>query len=423
MGVIKNFKEMASTPQRKVVLTLIEEAFKSIEPRNVMESKFSVNDKTLKIEDKTYDLSKFNRVFLIGFGKGSAGICKIVEKKLGNLLTVGFDIDLVDESFQQIYYTKGTHPLPSQTNVAYTKQVLEKIKNLTETDLVLVVICGGGSAMFELPVRLPLERLIQVFKDLLKSGADISEMNVIRKHLSKVKGGGLAHHLYPATVASLIFSDVPGNDLSVIASGPTEPDKHTLEDTQAILKKYNLEKDLSPEDFEQTPTDEKYFANVTNIIMLSNQTALAAMQNKAKELGYKAVIFSDRVQGDAHTLGKMLIEKTNLGEILLAGGESTLKVVGTGKGGRNQTLVLSGMDYIRDETILASFDSDGTDFFYFTGALGDMQTIVKAHALSLDAKKYLDDDNSYEYWKEAGDGIFTDKLESNVSDLMIVSKI
>jgi len=279
--------------------------------------------------------------------------------------------------------------------------------------------------MFESPFAINLDKLIEVNRALLRSGAAISEMNIVRKHLSSVKGGGLAKHLYPATVASLIFSDVPGNDLSVIASGPTQKDPSTLTDTKAVLEKYGLDKELflADSDFTETPKEDEYFKNVSNIIILSNQTVLNAMKKKEKELEYKAVIFTDRLEGDAHELGKMLIEKTHLGEILIAGGESTLKVKGHGKGGRNQTLVLSALDFIRDETIISSFGSDGQDFFYFAGALGDMQTIVKAHALQLDAKGFLDDDNSYEYWKRVGDGIFTDKLESNVSDLMIVAKI
>lgn len=425
MGIIKNFKELAVTPQRKVVLTLVEEAFTSIQPQNIMESKFVLDGKKLTINDKIFDLSTFQRVFLIGFGKGSAGISKIVEKKLGNNLTAGFVIDVVDAVFSNIYYTKGTHPLPSNSNIQFTKQVLEKIRNLSEKDLIIVIICGGGSVMFEAPYKISLEKLIEVNHALLRSGATISEMNIVRKHLSSTKGGGLAKHLYPGTVASLIFSDVPGNDLSVIASGSTVKDPSTLSDTKAVLQKYNLENELSltNEDFTETPKEDNYFQNVSNIIMVSNMTAILAMQKKAESLGYKSTIFSDKLEGNALELGKMLIEKTHLGEILLCGGESTLKVTGKGKGGRNQALVLSSLPFIRDETVICTFDSDGQDFFHFAGAIADMQTIVKAHALSLEKDKYLEDDDSYTFWEKVGDGIFTDKLDSNVSDLMIVSKI
>src|SRR5690349_10179883 len=201
MSFIKNFKELSITPQRNIVLTLIETALGAIEPKNILEEKFVLKDKKLHINEKTYDLVQYNRIFLIGFGKGSAGISKIIEEKLGSALTDGYVIDLVDEAFKKIHYTKGTHPLTSQTNVDFTKEALSNVSNLTEKDLVLVVICGGGSAMFELPHNITLERVINLNKTLLKLGENITEMNTIRKHLSEVKGGGLAKHLYPATIA------------------------------------------------------------------------------------------------------------------------------------------------------------------------------------------------------------------------------
>lgn len=424
MAFIKNFDSLAISPERKIVLTLVEEAFSAISPTKVMDNHFTVTENTLVIQGKSYDLSFYKRIFLVGFGKGSSGITKYIEQKLGEKLTQGFDIDVVDETFQKILYTKGTHPLPSSENLAYTEHVLQSLGHLTETDLVVVVICGGGSVLFEKPKTLSLEQLISLNNALLKSGATISEMNVIRKHVSLVKGGKLAEKLFPASIVSLIFSDVPGNDLSVIASGPTVKDLSTLTTVHEILAKYHLESlGLHDEDFEETPKEDTYFKNVSNILMVSNSTALNAMQHKAKELGITATIFSDKLQGNAKTMGEELISKAKVHEILLAGGETTVHVTGKGKGGRNQSLVLGALPYVVDgTTIIVSFGSDGWDFIDLAGAIGDIHTVQKAKSLDLDPKIFLNDDNSLEFFTKVGDGIITGKLESNVSDLMIVYK-
>ena len=421
MGYIKNFDQLASTPQRKIVLELIETAFDAIAPQHIMETHFQLNGSVLLIHGKTYDLMQYERVFLIGFGKGSSGICKYIEKTLGDKLTAGWDIDVVDEAFQKIAYTKGTHPLPSQTNVAFTETLLSSLQNLTEKDLVLVVVAGGGSALFEAPV-IPLARLDAVDKELLRSGATISEMNVVRKHLSKVKGGGLAEKLYPAKIIGLMFSDVPGNDMTVIASGPTVRDNTTLLDAHKVVEKYNLQS-VMQNDFIKEPTDEKYFSNIDNMIMVSNKTAINAMQEKAKELGFHAVILSDRLQGDAKKIGKVLLSETRQNEILLAGGETTVHVTGTGVGGRNQALVLASLPYMGTNEVIAAFDSDGWDFTTFSGAIGDAKTNARSRALGLDPRVFLDNDDSTTFFQKTGDGIDTGKLESNVSDLFIVAKI
>src|SRR5205085_409157 len=158
---------------RKVALELIEAAFASIEARKIFETGFKLQDNTLTIQDKTFDLSKYERILLVGFGKGSAEMSRIIEETLGDKITLGFDIDVVDQAtFQKVKYTKGTHPLPSETNIAFTQEVLEALQGVTEKDLVLVVICGGGSVMFEAPHSVDLPKLKQIVDAMLKSGAD-----------------------------------------------------------------------------------------------------------------------------------------------------------------------------------------------------------------------------------------------------------
>lgn len=423
MSYIKNYEKLATTENRKVVLELIESAFASIQPQIVFEN-LSLKEGNLKILDKNFPLSSYERVFLVGFGKGSALMCKILEQKLGNTLTDGFVIDVVKQNFSKLKPTLGTHPLPSQANFDFTQKVIDSLSDLSEKDLVIITTCGGGSVLFEKPNTFDLEKMIEVNKTLLKSGATISEINTIRKHLSRVKGGGLAKILFPATVINLIFSDVPGNDLSVIASAPLVKDPTTIKDAVKIYKKYEMQKtlDLKESDLVETPKEDKYFEKVHNILMLSNHTALTAMEKRARALGYNAFVLSDSLQGDAHEMGEKLIRQTPSGQILLAAGETTLKIKGTGKGGRNQTLVLSSLPFIKEGTVIASFDSDGWDFYELAGAVADIETVKKVAKDSIDVKSYLDNDDSYSFFIKTGDGINTGKLESNVSDLFIVLK-
>ena len=422
MQFIKNYKEIATNTHRKDALEFINAAFNAIQPQAVLKEQVSLEGNVLHIQQQSFKLNDYERVFMIGFGKGSSGICQLLEKILGYHLTEGYDIDIEKVAFKKIHFTLGSHPLPSQENIDYTNTVLSCVKDLTEKDLVIVVICGGGSAMFESLVGLSLNSLVKLFKDLLRSGATISEMNSIRKHVSKVKGGGLANHLYPARVASLIFSDVPGNNLSVIASGPTVKNSNTIYDTKKILEKYQLEKDINESHLQAAPTDEKYFDHVSNILMVSNMTAITSMRTLAEKLGYKTRLYSDRLQGEAKTMGELLITQTKKGEILFAGGETTTHVTGKGKGGRNQSLVLGSLPHLDENTLIASFDTDGKDFYGFTGAIGDIQTVQKASEKHLDFQKYLDNDDSYTFFEKVGDGIDTGDLESNVSDIMFVMK-
>lgn len=424
MGYIKNYNSLASNDNRKIVLELIESALLSISPKTVFERDVSLNDTVLKIQTSKYDLSRFKKIYLLGFGKGSAEMCKILEGILGDKLTEGFVIDVVNQEFAKLHHTLGTHPLPSQENFDFTRSVIDKFNNLDEDDLVLITTCGGGSVLFESPQTLDLDHIILMNRALLTSGATISEMNTVRKHVSRVKGGGLAKILFPATVINLLFSDVPGNDLSVIASGPLVKDQTTVENATEIYEKYNLKNAhaFSTSDFVETPKEDKYFKNVTNILFLSNHTALKAMEKRARELGFTCVLLTDCLQGDAKKMGEKLLNETQPGQILIAGGETTVKIQGHGRGGRNQTVVLGSLPYLKEGWVISSIGTDGWDFYGYAGAIGDTDTIKKMHDQKISDRIYLDDDNSYEFFQKTGDGIDTGKLESNVSDLFIVFK-
>lgn len=424
MTLIKNFESLNKSPERKICLTLIEAALSSIQPENIVANNFILNNSILSIQNRIIDLTRFGRIFLLGFGKGSAGLAKHIENLLGDFLTEGYVIDLVQEQFSKIKMTIGTHPLPSEINISFTKMAIERLGNLTERDLVIVVVAGGGSVMFENPYRISLEKLIEVNSSLLLSGATITEMNTVRKHLSWVKGGGLIKPLFPASIVSIIASDIPGNDLSSIASGPTVKDETTKAQALEILKKNNLfdRLGLSEEDFMETPKEDRYFANTTNILLVDNQIPLTAMKEEAKKLGFDAKIVTDKLQADAQTVGKQLIDQVSSG-ILLTGGETTVKIFNKGgQGGRNQELVLAALPYLDEKTTIVSFDSDGWDNSPFAGAIADSLTIQRAREMNADPRLFLQGNNSFLFFEKIGDGIITDRLPSNVSDLVIVLK-
>lgn len=375
MGFIKNFKELATTRKRKIILDLLETAISSIQPEEILKD----------FEIKNIENSE--NVYLIGFGKGSARISKIIEEKLEKKLTEGYVIDVTPEEFTKIEFTQGTHPLPSQTNLDFTKKVVGRFRNnLTERDLVIVVVTGGGSALFELPINgVTIEQLIEKNNELLKSGMNIEQMNDERKKISQVKGGKLAQILKPAKVLGLIFSDVPGNDLSTVASGPTIDD------------------------------------SAENILMLSNRTALSAMQKKAKEVGINSSIYFDAVQGEAKEVGHELAKVATPNTILLAGGETTVTVQNPeGKGGRNLEVVLGALEKLGEQTTIVSFDSDGWDNCEFGGAISDAKTVQKSKEMKLDPQKFLDENNSFEFFQKTGDGVITGRLPSNIADIIII---
>ncbi len=427
MSLIKNFQSLAKTREREVVLSLVEAALDAIQPENVLKKNFDLDRDQLTIQSEDFNLKELKRIFLIGFGKGSARFSKILENLLGQRLNGGNVIDVVGADFKKITFCQGVHPLPSKENIDFTRAVLAdlKNKNLCEKDLVFVVVAGGGSVLFEAPARINLDKLIQVNQALLLSGADIYEINTIRKHLSLVKAGGLARALYPAKVIVLIISDVPGNDLSFVASGPTVKDETRLDQAWSLIKKYNLDQkvDLSFDDLIETPKEENYFKNVSNILILSNLTGLKAMRAKAETLGYGVEIISDRLRGDVEAVAKMFLEKQGSGKIFLAGGETTVKVKTNGRGGRNQALALSFLEKLKDNSVFCSFDSDGWDNTETAGALVDRLTLVRAAELNLNPEKFLEENNSFDFFQRTGDFIETGRLGSNVSDLAVMLKL
>jgi glycerate 2-kinase len=485
--IIKNFKSLALNKERRIALEIVEAGLSALDYEKIDFEKYLSypNEKPNKLTESSDRIlgqnsgkafGQYSGVYLIGFGKGSAKIADILRKKVKfkeiYVIDVeptdkhGFKTDkrgsFIDQSMKRyeyesvrnphksvgtkyphqsvldphksvVFYFKGTHPLPSRKNFLFTKKIIERFQGkLTKDDLVIVLVCGGGSAMLVYP-KINLKKYIQVNQELLKSGANIYAMNTIRKHLDLVKGGGLLKILYPAKVISFIFSDVPGNDLSFIASGPTVKDKTKIADALKIIKKYKL-KSVKKEDLIETPKEEKYFKNVKNILALSNLTALKAMKEKAENLGFKAKILTDNLKGDVKDVAKFLFQeiKKSKEKILIAGGETTVKVKGKGKGGRNQELVLWFLKtltyadltqtYADPNFIIISLNSDGWDNTEFAGAIGDKLTLEKAEKLKLDIDKFLENNDSFHFFQKTKDGIITGRLPVNVADLILVCK-
>jgi glycerate-2-kinase len=413
--IIKNFKSLALNKERKIALDIVEAGFSALDYEKIDFEQYLYQHELARILTRN---NTNKNIYLIGFGKGSAKIADILRKKI---------------KFKEIYvidvkgrYFIGTHPLPSRKNFLFTKKITERFQGkLTKDDLVIVLVCGGGSAMLVYP-KISFKKYIQINQELLKSGANIYEMNTIRKHLDLVKGGGLLKILYPAKVISFIFSDVPGNDLSFIASGPTVKDKTNIATALKMIKKYKL-KSVKKEDLIETPKEEKYFKNVRNILALSNLTALKAMKEKAESLGLKAKILTDNLKGDVKDVAKFLFQeiKKSKEKILIAGGETTVKVKGKGKGGRNQELVLwflKTLTYADSNFLIISLNSDGWDNTEFAGAIGDKITLEKAEKLKLDIDKFLENNDSFHFFKKTKDGIITGRLPVNVADLIILCK-
>lgn len=399
MSIVLNKEELATNDLRRDALDILEAGLLAVNTKNILRDKVSVKEGILNIDGYFLDLSSYERVLFVGIGKCALDGAQVLEEILGHYLTIGAVIDVKDSSEAEflkskgkIKYLQGTHPLPSEQNVSATREILEMVKGLSEKDLVLTLISGGGSSLFESPIEgVTLEDIVKKTKELTARGADIYELNKARKEMSEVKGGKFAKACFPAKVVSLVFSDVLGNDISVIASGPT---------------------------FLPSPD----LGEVVNILVTSNRDALLKMEARAEELGYKSKIETETLSGNAREIGVKLANiKLEPKSCLLFGGETTVKIgENHGVGGRNQELVLAALAHIKDDEVLISSSSDGWDNTPHAGAIADREIFEKSKSLGLNVEEFLQGSDSYNFWKNCGGAISTGRLGSNVSDLVIM---
>lgn len=419
MSIILNKDELATNKLRKDALDIIEAAYLAIDTDKVLRKKIILQDNILTINSNQFDLSFYERVFFVGIGKCAFDGARTIENILGDRLTAGIVLDLKEGSLEKTRSYIGTHPYPSEQNVFASKEILEMVKNLTEKDLVINLISGGGSALFDIPT-IPIEEIVGLTKALTEKGANICELNTVRKHFSEVKGGQFAKYCYPALVVSLVFSDVLGNDISMIASGPTILDTTTVEDAKKVLEKYEIGVDFSK--MIETPKELKYFESTKNILIVSNLDALEAMQECALNLGYESTIETEKFSGNALEFGKNLsLREVNKKSCVLFGGETTLEIKNKeGVGGRNQSMALSALINIKKESLIACFASDGWDNTDHAGAIVDYELLQRSKELNIDPLEFLEKNDSYNFFKKVGGAISTGRLGSNVSDLVIM---
>ena len=431
MPIIKNIDALSrpNSKLRKDALAILEAGLRAIDTKNILRQKISLHDNSFcvstehaKIRGMGFQCNFFERIFFIGIGKCALDGALAIEEMLGDKLTDGIVVDVRTGNLKKIKSYVGTHPYPSDINIDTTNRIIEMVEGVTERDLVLVLISGGGSALLCMPSDKNCDSLSRITKELTNKGAQISELNIVRKHLSLVHGGGLAKILYPAQVVSLIFSDVPGDDMSIVASGPTVKDDSTLEEVKNVLGKYNVDSDfIKTLNFTETSKEDKYFKKVQNFLVLSNKDALMAMQEKAQELGFRASVETNTLSGEAREIGKKFAsDAISPDTCYIFGGETTVSLKAEGKGGRNQELVLGALPYIKDDRVVASIASDGWDNTESAGALADREMQKKAEELGLHPEDFLEKNNSYDFWQKIDGDIYTGRLGSNVSDLVII---
>jgi len=433
---------------RKIVLDIFEIGIEAANPKKAVTEFLTIKDNKLIFPDfSEVNLKKDSRIVVVGAGKASASMASVVENLLGETISQGL-ICVTEEEIKKKYPLKkiilqpAGHPYVNEGSVHGAKRILELVENLTENDIVLTLISGGGSALLELPLEtITLSDLHVIFKLLTNVGASIHELNSVRKHLSKIKGGKLAEAAQPAKVISLIISDVVGDNLDTIASGPTAPDNTTWQDVEEILQKYNLkgkipisiaqiiEKGMKNE-IEDTPKKTKpFFKKVSNYIIASNTISCNAMKKAAFDIGINCNILTTKITGEAKEVGSKMASAINDMEnntLLIASGETTVKIIGEGQGGRNQELALSAGTQLKKSEIivLASIGSDGKDGpTDAAGALMDKCIIKTAKRGNLEMQKFLNNNDSYNFFKKTNGLIITGLTGTNVMDLIIALKI
>ena len=395
--------------------------------KEIYETAIKENMPNSAVEKALLGKSFSGRVVLLSIGKAGWEMAKTTYEILGDRIDSGVVITKYEHAkgaLGNLEIYEAGHPVVDFNGICATKRAIELTSNLSKDDTVLFLVSGGGSALFE-SVSCPLEKMQELTKALLHSGATINEMNAIRKHVSEVKGGKFAGLVYPASVYAIVLSDVVGDDLSTIASGPATADSTTVEDCLEIIKKYNISVDAEIYEAIKKETPKK-IKNATHVISGSVSNLVKSAVAKAKELGYKAAVIDDGVTCDAtevaEKIGAIAKENRDTKEPIAVffGGEVTIKVKGNGKGGRNQELALRCAQKIDGECNMAVFcvGSDGTDGP--TDAAGGYVDGCTWKSIAKSGKapeEYLENNDSYNALSKSNGLIITGATGTNVNDL------
>jgi len=456
VSIIRNFSELVKNAgstrdreARKLALKALNVSIETVDPKRIVQSKVKIKGETLTIDGFKLSLRRFKRVTVVGAGKASGAMAEAFERVLSDRITRGL-VNVLEGTrsnfhTDRIELQEASHPVPSGKNTEATERMLELLAGLSEDDLVFCLISGGGSAMMSSPAAgISLADKQEITRSLLKCGATIQEINTVRKHLSKVKGGWLAKKAYPSTLVSLIVSDVVGDPLDSIASGPTAPDLTTYLDAINVLKRYDLWGG-SPNSVRErlvkgcrsvipdTPkSDDESFKKVFNIVLGNNRLACYAAQHTLEEFGLKTLYLTSFLEGEAReaalVLASIIKEIDASGRpvrrpaALIAGGETTVTVKGSGKGGRNQEMILSLLRKIAgiSGVAAASVGTDGVDGpTDAAGAIADGESLSRAIAMKLNPTEFLLNNNSYGFFSKMKDLIFTGPTGTNVNDLFV----
>lgn len=399
------------------------------------------------IGERRYSLDDFRSILVVGAGKATAAMAGAVEELLGDRLAGGHISVKYGHGtpLTRVTVGEGGHPVPDEAGEENTREILRILEGAGEDDLVFCLLSGGGSALLPAPAQgITLEDKQEITRRLLESGAAIGEMNAVRKHLSRIKGGNLARETSPARVVSLILSDVVGDDLGTIASGPTAPDPTTFSDCEGIIERYSLS-EVIPRNVRdriaagvagtvpETPKPgDPIFTRVHNLVVGSNRLALEAARDAARELGYRPVILSSEVAGDVEDFSAAVERAVKEVELsgkpvsppacLLWGGETTVKIRGSGTGGRNQELALRVAVRIagRRKVSFLSGGTDGTDGPTDTaGAFVDGETVSRAEKMEVSPLVSLENNDSFTFFNKVGGHLYTGPTGTNVMDLYL----
>jgi len=432
---------------RRVLVEALSQALLAADPRTILRNKVKVRKNELQIGALSFKLSEFRRVLVIGAGKATAGMALEIERILDGWVTGGsVNIPGYTKPWpksKKISFNPASHPIPSEDGVRGVKNMIRLVGQPSEDDLVICLISGGGSALMPLPSPgILLSDKQKTTNLLLKSGARIDEINAVRKHLSDFKGGRLAEKLHPATVLSLIISDVVGDKVESIASGPTVPDDTTYAGAYTILEEHGLWRKVPSSirkhiqkgkegKLPETPKkSSRIFKRVHNLLVGTNKESCQAAAEVFEKRGYHSLILSTRLQGEAREVGKILagicisIRENHLPvappAAVVAGGETTVTVHGKGRGGRNQELVLSAALSIREKPaiLVSSIGTDGVDGpTGAAGAVADGTTVERGLRIHLDSDSYLRENNSYPFFERLNDLVITGPTGTNVNDI------
>ena len=428
---------------RRAAMLAMEEALRAADPRRFVERAVRLREGTLVAGGRSFRLDRYRRVLVIGAGKASCLMAEGVWRILGERVTEGL---VIIPEYQRevpelgrIRFERSTHPLPTLKGVRAVRRMLEVVGRPGEDDMVLCLISGGGSSLMPMPAEgVKLRDKAATTEMLMKAGADIRELNCVRKHLSAIKGGRLAERLFPATVLTLVVSDVVGDDIGFVASGPTVPDATTYRMARSVLVRRSLWGSV-PESVRrriqegvegrvpETPKPGSgVFSRVHNVLIGTNRDACIAAVRRLRVEGYRARLLSTRIQGEAREVGRRLglLARRAVGArvAFVAGGETTVRVVGKGRGGRNQELALAAamrMEGARGAALLA-FSTDGVDGpTDAAGAIADWRTVERASAIGMDPARYLEENDSYDFFRRLGDLVMTGPTGANVNDVVI----